>query len=89
MTANEIELTDHNDNLTNQSDDLLLNASFSTGEDNPNGLKIHVNSVKDIRLDCTKSGFTSGIIHDGDVQSRLSDGNNFTVEVDAILVISS
>ena len=33
-TENEIELTDHNDNLTNQSDDLLLNASFSTGEDN-------------------------------------------------------
>ena len=32
-TENEIELTDHSDNLTNQSNDLLFNSSFSTGQE--------------------------------------------------------
>ena len=84
-TENEIELTDHSDNLTNQSNDLLFNSSFSTGQDNLEWSKVTMSIVSsDTRLDCTKSGFTSGIIHDGDVQSRLNaDGNSFTVEVDA------
>lgn len=84
-TENEIELTDNNETPTNQTNDLLFNASFSTGEDNLEWSKITMSIVSsDTRLDCTKSGFTSGIIHDGDVQSRLNaDGNSFTVEVDA------
>ena len=84
-TDNEIELTDHNENVSNLSSDLLFNASFSAGEDNLEWSKITMSILSsDTRLDCTKSGFTSGIIHDGDVQSRLNaDGNSFTVEVDA------
>ena len=84
-TDNEIELTDHNANVSNLSSDLLFNASFSAGEDNLEWSKITMSILSsETRLDCTKSGFTSGIIHDGDVQSRLNaDGNSFTVEVDA------
>ena len=83
-TDNEIELTDHNANVSNLSNDLLFNASFSAGQDNLEWSKITMSILSsDNRIRLHKSGFTSGIIHDGDVQSRLNaDGNSFTVEVD-------
>ena len=84
-TENEIELSDGESNLTEQATDLLFETSFSTGKDNLEWSKTSMSLfLGDAQFDCTKSGLTSGISHDGSVQSKLNaDGGSFTVEVNA------
>ncbi len=84
-TENEIELTDGEANLSEQATDLLFETSFSTGQDNLEWSKTSMSLyLGDSQFDCTKSGLTSGISHDGSVQSKLNaDGGSFTVEVNA------
>ena len=84
-TENEIELSDSQAELTNQSNDLLFQASFSYGQDNLEWSKISMTIVYDnTEFDCTKSGLTSDLSYDSPVQSKLNaDGGSFTVEVNA------
>ena len=84
-TENEIELYDSQAELTNQSNDLLFQASFSYGQDNLEWSKISMTIVYDnTEFDCTKSGLTSDLTYDSSVQSKLNaDGGSFTVEVNA------
>ena len=84
-TENEIELSDSQAELTNQSNDLLFQASFSYGQDNLEWSKISMTIVYDnTEFDCTKSGLTSDLTYDSSVQSKLNaDGGSFTVEVNA------
>jgi len=84
-TENEIELSDSQAELTNQSNDLLFQASFSYGQDNLEWSKISMTIIYDnTEFDCTKSGLTSDLSYDSPVQSKLNaDGGSFTVEVNA------
>ena len=84
-TENEIELSDSQAELTNQSNDLLFQAAFSYGQDNLEWSKISMTIVYDnTEFDCTKSGLTSDLTYDSSVQSKLNaDGGSFTVEVNA------
>ncbi len=84
-TENEIELSDSQAELTNQSNDLLFQASFSYGQDNLEWSKISMTIIYDnTEFDCTKSGLTSDLTYDSSVQSKLNaDGGSFTVEVNA------
>ena len=84
-TKNEIELSDSQAELTNQSNDLLFQAAFSYGQDNLEWSKISMTIVyENTEFDCTKSGLTSDLTYDSSVQSKLNaDGGSFTVEVNA------
>ena len=84
-TENEIELSDSQAELTNQSNDLLFQASFSYGQDNLEWSKVSMSIlIGDQTFDCTKSGLTSDLTYDSSVQSKLNaDGGSFTVEVNA------
>ena len=84
-TENEIELSDSQAELTNQSNDLLFQAAFSYGQDNLEWSKISMTIVyENTEFDCTKSGLTSDLTYDSSVQSKLNaDGGSFTVEVNA------
>jgi len=84
-TENEIQVTDSLSPLSNQSTDELAAVSFSYGEDNLEWSKLTMSiSENGTQYDCTKSGLTSSISHDGPIQTKLnSDGNSFTIEVDS------
>jgi len=84
-TENEIELSDSQAELTNQSNDLLFQASFSYGQDNLEWSKVSMSIlIGDQTFDCTKSGLTSDLTYDSSVQSKLNaDGGSFTIEVNA------
>ena len=84
-TENEILVEDYNGNVSNQSNDPLLQFSFSSGEDNLDWSKLTMSLISDDnRYDCTKSGLTSSISHNGLIQTKLnSDGNSFTIEVNS------
>lgn len=84
-TENEILSEDFSDNVSNQTSDNLLQLSFSYGEDNLEWSKLTM-SIKhgDNTYDCTKSGLTSSMTHDGVIQTKLnSDGNSFTIEANS------
>jgi hypothetical protein len=84
-TENEILSEDHPDNVSNQTSDNLLQLSFSYGEDNLDWSKLAMSVSDGVNTyDCTKSGLTSSIIHDGVIQTKLnSDGNSFTIEANS------
>ncbi|MBL6890568.1 MAG: HmuY family protein [Candidatus Poseidoniaceae archaeon] len=84
-TENEILVEDYNENVSNQSNDPLFQLSFSSGEDNLDWSKLTMSLKSDEnRYDCTKSGLTSSISHNGLIQTRLnSDGNSFTIEANS------
>ncbi len=84
-TENEILVEDFPTNVSNQSSDELLSLSFSHGEDNLDWSKLVMSITQDdSRYDCTKSGLTSSIAHDGPIQTKLnSDGNSFTIEANS------
>lgn len=84
-TENEILSEDFSDNVSNQTSDRLLQLSFSYGEDNLDWSKLTMTIKNDDKeYDCTKSGLTSSITHDGFIQTKLnSDGNSFTVEANS------
>ena len=84
-TENEILVEDYNENVSNQSNDPLFQLSFSSGEDNLDWSKLTMSLKSDEnRYDCTKSGLTSSISHNGLIQTKLnSDGNSFTIEANS------
>ena len=84
-TENEILVEDYNENVSNQSNDTLFQLSFSSGEDNLDWSKLTMSLKSDEnRYDCTKSGLTSSISHNGLIQTKLnSDGNSFTIEANS------
>ena len=84
-TENEILSEDFSDTVSNQTSDRLLQLSFSYGEDNLDWSKLTMTITNDnMQYDCTKSGLTSSITHDGVIQTKLnSDGNSFTIEANS------
>lgn len=90
LTSNVLQLEDAFEVVGNGTDDVLVNLSFSSGDDQLEWTRTSISLiVDDIRYDCSTSGLTSAgssLAEDdtAKIASKLNaDGHTFTVQVDA------